>query len=194
MRLGSLIVTLLSVLLLSGPTSLVAQETPYTVRGERPMGNELVMVFLTSYACGPSQRPEVIEAVKVIKRRLAAYADSVDRPFSAVGVSAGWDVAAGIEHLQRYGAFDELITGRSWHNTAAVRYWHRKFPAKPSTPQIVLSEQRVEVVQGEPIKVASTGDTIFGAKVQYGDEELVYRAGSSEAILEWAESGVSIPE
>lgn len=128
-RLGRLIVTLLSVLVLSGPASLAAQETPYTVRGEPPVGDESVMVFLTSHACGPGQRPDVIEAVKVIKRRLAAHADSVDGPFSAVGVSAGRDVEAGIEHLQKY-----------------------------------------------------------------GDERLLYRAGGSDAILAWAESGVSIPE
>lgn len=194
MKLGRLNVLLLSALILSGPASLAAQETPYSVTGERPVGNELVMVFLTSYACGPSQRPDVIEAVKTVKQRLAAYADSVDRPFSAVGVSAGWDVQAGIDHLEKYGTFDELISGRSWHNTAAVRYWHRAFPAKPSTPQIVLTEQRVKMVRGEPIRVAATGDTIFEAKVEYGDEELLYRARSSAAILEWAESGVPIPE
>lgn len=194
MTLGRLITGLLAVLVLSGPASLFAQETPYKVSGQTPVGDELVMVFLTSYACGPSQRPEVIESVKEIKRRLASYADSVDRPFSAVGVSAGWDVDAGIEHLQKYGAFDEIISGRSWHNTAAVRYWHRKFPAEASTPQIVLTEQRVEMVQGEPIRVASTGDTPYAAEAKYGDEELLYRAGDSEAIIEWAEGSEALPK
>ena len=194
MKIGRLITAIVAVLVLSGSASLYAQESPYEVSGQPPVGDELVMVFLTSYACGPSQRPEVIESVREIKRRLASYADSVDRPFSAVGVSAGWDVEAGVEHLQKYGAFDELITGRSWHNTAAVRYWHRTFPAKASTPQIVLTEQRVEMAQGEPIRVARTGDTLYEARVEYGDEELLYRAGDSEAIIEWAESGASIPE
>ena len=194
MGIGRLITTVLIVLALSGPASLAAQESPYEVSGRPPSGEELVMVFLTSHACGPSQRPEVIEAVRKIKRRLASYTDSVGRPFSAVGVSAGWDVEAGIEHLRKYGAFDELISGRSWYNTAGVRYWHRTFPAKASTPQIVLTEQRVELVQGEPIRVASTGDTLYEARAEYGDEVLVHRAGDSEAIVEWAESGAPVPK
>lgn len=196
MKLGRLVVALLFVLLLSAPVSLSAQSTPYEISGERPQGNELVMVYLTSYSCSWSQQPDVIESTKTIKRRLAAYADSVDRPFSAVGVSMGSDVEAGIEHLRKYGAFDELIVGRGNHNTAAARYWHRDFPAVPSTPQIVLTEQRVEIRKGEPIRVADTGDgdTIFRAEIEYGDEELLYRAGGSQAILEWAESGVDIPE
>lgn len=87
------------------------------------------------------------------------------------------DVEAGIKHLQKYGHFDEIMTGRGWLNIRLLKYVHEGFPGKAATPQILVVDRR---------KVRTAGSAIQ-------DEILVLRKVGADEIAAWASLGTPLP-
>jgi hypothetical protein len=79
--------------------------------------------------------PDTIERMKLALARQAAERHE---GLSVVGVSLDWAAQEGIDHLAKFGTFDEIIVGRNWYGTGATRFIWRDIPGQPSTPQIVL--------------------------------------------------------
>lgn len=153
-----------------------AQER-YTPSTSNPSGPELVAVFITAEFCIGSRQPHMPQTIERMKLLLAAQTAPARRGLAVVGVSLDWKTQAGIDHLAKFGAFDEMIVGRNWFGTGAIHFVWRDHAGQPATPQIVLLRREVTIGQ---IGVTATTD-----------REL-RRIVGAEAIKAWVDSGAVV--
>ncbi len=59
-----------------------------------------------------------------------------------MGISVDADISAGCEFLKSTGRFDEISIGKSWKNSAILRYILPDEYSTPATPQIVILERQ----------------------------------------------------
>lgn len=163
-------------------------DTPSAERGGayRPSritreGAELTLVYIGSSGCVPSNRRDLPGAIEELKRRLRDRANGAGRHFTAVGVARDWEVRAGLGHLRKFGAFDEVMAGRNWLNAGVRAYVWEDVPGEATTPQVLLLERVV-------------GDAT-AAGIQYGihGERLVTRKVGADEIVRWARHGAPLP-
>jgi hypothetical protein len=145
-------------------------------------GPELVLVFIGSSTCGPSNQPGLPEKVEEIKLLLQARARADSQAFTTIGIARDWDVEAGIGHLRRFGRFDEVIAGRNWINTGLLRYVWEDVPGQAATPQLLVLERRV-VDRRTP----------EAAEGVIRDERLVTRKVGSAEIARWLAQNAPLP-
>ena len=55
-----------------------------------------------------------------------------------IGVSVDWRAVDGITYLEKIGHFDEIMTGRKWHGTAAESLFKKNNLRNSGTPQIFV--------------------------------------------------------
>ena len=141
---------------------------------------ELVMVFIASSTCpfsNHSQLPELIEDTKLNLQRKAL---DLGLSFSTIGVSIDWVTSDGITHLNKFGNFDEVMTGRKWHGTGANIYLEQ-IPGINATPQILVLARIPE----------QSGDNgVTSAK----KEMPIYRIAGLLRISNWLEQGLPLPQ
>jgi hypothetical protein len=121
--------------------------------------------------------------VNRIKLRLAEYAETHRIGFKATGVAVDWQPEKGVEHLKKFGAFDEISSGYDWGNTLALRDIWDPTEIHPQTPQLILYQRDFSIAKGRagPPRYFETNRI-----------RLITKIGSS-AILEWAAVGVQVP-
>ncbi len=110
----------------------------YVPRAERRPNRELVLVYMGSSTCGPSNSHELRESILYAKREMAELAESQGIAFAAVGVAADLSAASGLAHLRTLGLWDEVVSGRSWRNAGTGRYVYRDMPGVAATPQVLV--------------------------------------------------------
>jgi len=141
-------------------------------------GRELVLVYIGAAACAWSNEerlPGLVERAKLAVRERAAAADM---GFTAVGIAKDPAAADGLAHLQRFGAFDEVMAGRSWMNRGAQHYLIEGHPGPAVTPQIVVVERTVER--------GAAGSRIVA-------EQVLLRRIGTPLIEQWVEAGAPVP-
>lgn len=153
----------------------------YRPAGVTREGTELTLVYIGSSGCVPSNRKDLPGALEQLKRRLRDRAGHADRGFSTVGIARDWEVQAGPGHLDKFGAFDEVMAGRNWMNAGVRRYVWEEIPGEAATPQVLVLERVV-------------GD-VTTSEIQYGvqGERLVVRKVGADEILQWARQGAPLP-
>lgn len=112
-------------------------EIGYVPSYEKASGKELVMVFIGSSTCVYSNHDALPALIEDAKLKLQSKSVEQGWSFSVIGVSVDWRTSDGIAHLNKFGRFDEIMTGRKWHGTAADLY-SRKIPGINATPQIFV--------------------------------------------------------
>lgn len=162
-----------------------ASGSRYVPRYVAAPGPQLVMVYVGSSACVWSNEPLLPKTVEAIKLRLTAEASRRGWSFKAIGVAIDWSTEHGIEHLRKFGTFDEVSSGSNWGNSLALLHlWDDSAPTEPATPQVLVYE-RVFVTPSD------TSDILW-----YGERDrrlLTTRIGS-RAIAQWADSGAVVAE
>ena len=138
------------------------------VPGERYAG-EVVAVVLVSSTCAACQ---LIEKgyVDSLRAALASRATAAGRELAVVGVAIdhAWD--EGISFLEDLGAFDEVVSGRSWLNAGAEAYMHRHVPGPLSVPQILVFTRDVEW---------------SGGALLFDDSQVVARVLGIDGLWDW---------
>ena len=101
-----------------------------------------------------------------------------------MGIAKDWKVEAGIEHLAKVGAFDEIISGRSWWNHGLSKYVWNDLTGEAATPSIL--------VIGRVYSSTAQGD---GRETSYRveKERLLSRKVGLKEIYKWNELGAPIP-
>ncbi len=94
--------------------------------------------------------------------------------FSAIGVAIDWDAEEGLGHLRLSGAWDELVSGANWMNSAAYRYIWEKSYAPASTPSITVLARKVLITDGGP---------------QVSEQRVLKQVVGVHQLNEWSESG-----
>lgn len=179
MRLGlagaAVLVGVLAGAPLSGQTAPSAAYQPDT---HIPQGREVVAVFISATTCVANRDSTFKPAVREMMRRLGVQRDSAGRRVSVTGVSIDWSAREGLAYLEGFGAFDEVVAGRNWFNSAVTRYVWQAPGARPTIPQVVLVERTVSA----------------GARgVQVGAERELGRFVGGDEIKAWVARGAPLP-
>lgn len=148
----------------------------YRLGGALDSSGEIALVYIGSSDCVWSNTPELVSLVRAMKRDLQARAMEEPWRFVAVGIARDMDPARGIVHLQKLGAFDEVMTGRSWANIGLLKYIYGDMPGRAATPQILVVARQFHSDGGH-----------------YGvfDERVLVRAIGLDEIRAWTSAGSS---
>jgi hypothetical protein len=147
-------------------------------------GTEVVMVFLASSTCPGIHDASLREALRLARDSLAEEARLSGKGFVVVGVSLDWNLESGYRLLERFGPFDEVLIGRSWLNSGAVRYLWSDFPGIAAVPQLVVLERVIDKDRSISIR----------------DERVRFRKAGAPVIVNWANAayrarkGVTYPD
>jgi hypothetical protein len=137
-------------------------------------GKEIVVVLIGSQSCGASKVPAFLEAMDTLRVLLQVRSGREGFRFSLTGVALDWSPAVGLGFLESLGDFDEMIVGRNWLNTGALRYVWKDIPGPASVPQILVLERDVEVGP---------------AGVTLRTERPMARVVGTDRIIEWVRDG-----
>lgn len=132
-------------------------------------GGELVLVFIASSTCAGIDDPRLESAFDRIRDQLQQRAAADDRTFLTVGVFLDRRIEQGLELVRRFGPFDEVMIGRSWLNTGALKYIWEEFPGAASIPQLVLVKREAKM------------DRL----VEINNEHVILRKIGPESIVTW---------
>ncbi|MCY4000607.1 MAG: hypothetical protein OXF84_07370, partial [Bacteroidetes bacterium] len=152
----------------------------YTPSYTNVSGRELVMIYIGSSSCGFSNAPDLPKLIEDTKMSLQDQANNKDWSFSAVGISIDWNTSDGINHLNKFGHFDEVITGRKWNGTGANQYL-KNIPGVYGTPQIVIIMRESDI----------DDENIYNTTIT---ETFIYRMVGIFQIESWYDRGIPLPQ
>jgi hypothetical protein len=153
-------------------------------QGSIPEGEQLVVMYFGQSACVWSNKENLPGAINAIKRELREIATERGWSFMSIGTALDWSLEAGLDHLRKFGPFDEISLGYNWANSSAIKYLSEDTAGLPAIPQVVVVRRKIATVD--------QGD---GA-VRYVIEEehvLARKVGAIE-INKWVEETVPLPE
>lgn len=156
-------------------------DSRYVPTYESKEGKEIAFIYIGSSRCGWSNVDYLPDMVEELKLRTRDKAFDHDRSFTVVGISKDWSVANGVGHLEKYGMFDEIMTGRSWLNEGMLKYVWNEIPGVAATPQILVVERQVE------------GSKTENRNYRILDERLVARKVGVKEIRQWYDLGSPLP-
>ncbi len=138
------------------------------------------MVFIGSSTCAYSNHDALPALIEDAKLKLQSKSVAQDWSFSVIGVSVDWRTSDGITHLSKFGHFDEIMTGRKWHGTAADLY-SKKIPGINATPQILVFGRDYAQNHGEAMESVSK-------------EIPIHRVVGLAHIENWLNRGLPLPQ
>lgn len=103
----------------------------------------LLLVYIGSPTCGPSNDPSLPALLAAMRHRLERVAEEWGIAFRMVGIAISRDVRRGLQHLEKMGPFHEVAVGARWQNLA-VRYVQEVAPGLQATPQVVLLRREAD--------------------------------------------------
>ncbi len=144
-------------------------------------GRELALIYIGSSGCGYSNAEELPEMVDQLKSLVQNTASVNNIGFLTIGMAKDWKIENGLEHLSKFGEFDEIMTGRSWANEAIIKYvWYGSF-GEPATPQVLIIDRVLKVTHSH------------GANYEIRNEKLLTKQVGIGAIRQWLELGAPLP-
>lgn len=145
---------------------------------------EIVMVYIGASTCGFANDPDLPEIIENIKLLLQQKANTQGFGFSVIGVSIDWDVKKGVQHLDKFGTFDEILTGREWHGYGGRHFFWESMPSSIfGTPQVLLIAKKAE----------HSNLSLLEQEFPPLSETLLVRKIGIKQITEWFEQGLSFP-
>lgn len=106
-------------------------------------GQERVFVYIGSSTCRFSNIEGLEKVVGTIREHVRQSAQRDSRRFVTVGIAKDSHVRAGLDHLEKFGSFDEVMTGRGWANIGVLKYMFDQLPGPGATPQIIIVDREV---------------------------------------------------
>lgn len=117
------------------PTPIVADSAAKAVPDS---GVQEVAVFIGASWCAASAFPQLKDSLPLLLKRLETEARSRNHWFSTIGVSLDVPAKKGIEWLNEYGTFGQLIVGGGWGNYAVLDLIWSDLSSAPELPQLVI--------------------------------------------------------
>ena len=140
-------------------------------------GDEIMVVLLISETCPGAQDPEFRAGVR---RAMAAVTDrALETGHRAVfvGVSLSSNTTSARRFIGDFAQFDEIVVGRGWLNSQAIRLFWRDSPGPAGVPQLVLMRRRIDVENGT---------------IQVGRDSLLMRLTGVDEINRWSTAGAPL--
>ncbi|WP_420462906.1 hypothetical protein [Candidatus Palauibacter sp.] len=142
----------------------------------------LSLIYVGSPDCSWSTRPDVMDAVNIIKQRLRNYALENDMGFAALGVATTANSRAGLRHLNALTQFDVVSIGEHTANAITLDYFWNEGLA-PSTPQILVLQREITWADRGALPGEFAGSVV----------RRLGRASGASALMEWASSSRILP-
>lgn len=117
---------------------------------EEDAPRDLILVYIGSSTCGPSNSVALPSMVEAIRASMAPEAIDRGARFRTIGIAKDGVVDRGIAHLTKFKPFNEVSAGGGWGNVALRHFVYEDVPGLPATPQIVVVERTYEVSNGRP--------------------------------------------
>ena len=134
-------------------------------------GEEVVLVYLGAASCGWSNIDGLPDAVRRIRDHWYALTrGEAGTGFATVGIARDVNIDAGIEHLAKYGPFDEAVVGRGWLNVGFFKYVYGEMPGPAATPQVLVVQRTVHRT---------------GGQTWISDERVLRRFVGADEIMQW---------
>ena len=108
-----------------------------------PNGQETVLLLVGASWCPACQNDSLARSIASLQSHFTAIAKENGTAFGSIGAALDWSLPKGIEWLTGTGKFDEVMVGRSWVNSAAVRYVWQDASAEPVVPQLLILRRDV---------------------------------------------------
>ena len=140
---------------------------------------ELVVVYLGATDCGPCRTEETKAAVRDIIERARGAAAERNLPFHAVGAALDEDWREGVAFLESTAEFDEIMSGGSWRNQAAVEHIFSVEGTVPGVPQLVIFTRASERT---------------AASIAVGPKNELLRLVSGRRMRAWLDAGGKVFE
>ena len=141
-------------------------------------GAELIFVYIGASTCGWSNVPELPGLMEQAKEAVWSAAEETGANFGSVGISRDRIVDRGLDHLKKYGRFDEISTGRGWVNMGMLKYVYGTMPGRAATPQLLVVSR---VLSRE------------GGQTNVLNERVVVRKVGFDDMRDWVEAGTPLP-
>lgn len=106
-------------------------------------GTELIAFVVVSSRCCSHHPQQLIAALPRIRAELSQTARAHGLRFIYAGVALEDNAAKGLDLLQSFGPFDEVIAGGSWTGTGSVDLLTRAMPGPLELPQVVVIQREV---------------------------------------------------
>lgn len=153
------------------------QKTDYVPSARRDSGEELLFIVVGSSGCRWSNTPELVQLVRRAREAVREEAETRGAGFATLGVAQDNGAQLGIEHLEKFGPFDELSVGRGWRNSGLLKYVYGAFPGPAVTPQILVMSRDL------------VGD---GGQWEIANETQLLRLTGLAEIRSWVQGGANV--
>ena len=144
-------------------------------------GHELMMVYIGSSTCSFANSPEMPALIEHVKLALQQKASKRGLLFSTMGVSIDWSTDHGLQHLSKFGAFDEIMTGRKWQSLGAHEFVWGAVPGMAVTPQVLVVARTIETPTLE-----------YPSYRVFGENVAIHKLGVTQ-LSTWLERGTPLP-
>lgn len=153
------------------------QKHDYVPEARRDSGEELLFMVIGSSGCRWSNAPELVELVRRAREAVRDEAESRGAGFATQGIAQDNITQLGIEHLEKFGPFDELSVGRGWRNSGLLKYVYGAFPGPAATPQVLVVSR--DLVGG-------------GGQWEIANETVLLRLTGLAEIRSWLQGGANV--
>ena len=144
-------------------------------------GEELSVFYFASSTCSACNDPKMLEAFPRVAVALAQQASAKGARLSLTGVGIDPNPKQSLRYFDKIDVdFNELIVGRNWSNSAALRYLWGEFPGEPATPQLLVMARRLSDPSNSVVSVLS--------------ERVLLRIIGVDKILRWLASDTPMPD
>lgn len=158
-------------------STIFKREHQYIPTYSKTHKQEINLIYVGSSSCKFCKNKALYKSVDKAKSLMYEKSMKLGVGFSAIGIAINLDPKRGFEHLQKYGYFNEVITGNNWNNNGTIKYMG-KMSFETSTPQIILTFR--------------TYTEYIHTKVE-NEKEIVNYAGLKN-ILNWVQEGAPLPK
>jgi len=160
----------------------VKQAAEYVPPATQKSGDEVVFIYIGSSTCQWSNVAGLPDRIKQLKRDLFAQAQASGLAFASIGVARDGVAADGMDYLQRFGSFDEVMSGRGWVNSGVQQYMFGAMPGPAITPQVVVVRRTLRYQAG---LVVVQSDSVLARMAGVGEiMEWSGRLSNLDAVLE----------
>lgn len=123
--------------------------------------------------CGPCSDPRLPPAWSRIVEKVRTDPIRRGAQITLTGISVSSTVESGLNFLERFGSFHEVISGRGWDNLGVMKFASGDMAGPHSVPQVVIYER--EILENP-----------HSSSVIFRDERVLQRHIGSDAIKRWA--------
>lgn len=166
------------------PTSPTSPSNQYVPTYSTKVGKEIVLIYIGSSSCAYANDEALPSLIENLKLALQRKASEKEYMFTTIGVAIDWFTEKGVEHLTKFGTFDEVIAGRKWQSTGARRFFWEALPGQAATPQVLVIARDVQAPTDEQPE----------QPFQVANETLLVRKLGSDEIKDWLEQGTPLPQ